>query len=198
MKLKWVLLSFVIIFYLFGIVGVGWHTYSITDPAKNAPSVETIKIVFIMLGGLGIIMPTYLNIWQSYETARMLEDNTRRNKIENTFSLLEKWDDKALFDARRFTRELKDQKFQLSPDQIRDRIMNVPDLRQSVILLFNYFDLVRISIIHDRIDSKIVKQSLGPVALDICKRFEPWVETQPDKDDVAELVKLLSHETAST
>ncbi|MFH2140547.1 MAG: DUF4760 domain-containing protein [Pseudomonadota bacterium] len=192
MKLKWTLLAAFVCLYLIGVVGVGWHTFGATDPTKAVPSVETIKVVFIMLGGLGIIFPTYLNIWQSLETARLLEDNARRNKIENTFNLLEKWDDKSLFDARKFTRELKDQKNQLSPDQIRDRIAASPDLRQSVILLFNYFELVRISLDHDRIDPGVVRQSLGPTALDICKRFEPWLDTQPDKADVDKFVKLLS------
>jgi hypothetical protein len=192
MKLKWVLLIVIVLLYLIGVVGVGWHTFGVTDPTKAVPSVETIKVVFIMLGGLGIVLPTYLNIWQSLETAHLLEDDIRRNKIENTFSLLAKWDDKSLFDARKFTRDLKDQKNQLSPDQIRDRITNTPELRQSAILLFNYFELIRISIEHDRIELGIVKQSLGPTALDICKRFEPWLETQPDKADVDKLVKLLS------
>ncbi len=139
MKLKWAIFVFVVILYIVGMVGVGWHTYTVTDPTKAAPSVETVKIAFIMLGGLGIILPTYLNIWQSFETARLLEDDARRKIIENTFSLLEKWDDKALFDARKFTRELKDQKNQLSPDQIRDRITTSPELRQSAILLFKLF-----------------------------------------------------------
>lgn len=192
MALKWALLCIVVFLYIIGIIGAGWHTYGVTDPSKAVPSVETIKVVFIMLGGLGIILPTYLNIWQSLETARLVEDDARRNIIENTFSLLEKWDDKSLFDARKFTRELKDQKNQLSPDQVKDRIKTTPELRQSVILLFNYFELVRISIEHDRIDPKIVQKSLGPTALDICKRFEPWLEEQPDKADVDEFVKLLA------
>jgi len=193
MKLKWGLLVVVVILYVLGIVGVGWHTYSVTDPTKSVPSIETIKIVFIMLGGIGIILPIYLNIWQSLETSRILEDDARHNRIEHTFSLLEKWDDKSLFDARKFTRELKDQKNQLSPDQILDRIKTIPELRQSVIRLFNYFELVRISIEYGRVDPKIVKESLGRVALDICRRFEPWLEDQPStRADVEKFMKLLS------
>ncbi len=192
MNAKWILLVVIVLLYLAGIVGAGWHTYGATDPAKAVPSIEMIKVVFIMLGGLGIILPTYLNIWQSLETARLLEDEARRNRIENTFSILEKWDDKSLFDARKFTRELKDQHNELSANQIRERIKDTPELRQSVILLFNYFELIRISIEHDRVDPKIVKESLGPVAIDICKRFDPWLQEQPDKADVDKFLKLLA------
>ena len=192
MKAKWIFLTIIVLLYMVGIVGAGWHTYGATDPTKSTPSVEAIKVIFIMLGGLGIILPTYLNIWQSLETANLLVDEARRKKIENTFSLLEKWDDKSLFDARKFTRELKEQYNELSANQIKERIKNTPELRQSVILLFNYFELIRISIEHDRVDAKIIKELLGSVAIDICKRFDPWLQEQPDKDDVDKFLKLLS------
>lgn len=192
MKLKWKVLLIIVLLYVFGIVGVGWHTYGATDPSKAAPSVETIKVIFIMLGGLGIILPTYLNIWQSLETARLLDDEARRSRIENTFSILAKWDDKSLLDARRFTRELKDQHNELSANQLKERIKSTPELRESAILLFNYFELIRISIEHDRVAQSIIKETLGPVAVDICKRFDPWVQEQLDRADVEKFVKLMS------
>lgn len=192
MKAKWVFLAIIVLLYIAGIVGAGWHTYGATDPTKAAPSVEAIKVIFIMLGGLGIILPTYLNIWQSLETANLLKNETYRKRIENTFSLLEKWDDKSLFDARKFTRELKDLHNELSANQIRERIKNTPELRQSIILLFNYFELIRISIEHDRVAPKIIIETLGQVATDICKRFDPWLQEQPDKADVEKFLKLLA------
>jgi hypothetical protein len=33
-----------------------------TDPSKAVPTVEALKIAFIMLGGLGVILPTYLRV----------------------------------------------------------------------------------------------------------------------------------------
>lgn len=38
----------------------------------------------------------------------------------------------------------------LSPAQLKARINETPELLQSVILVFNYFDLLRISIENDR------------------------------------------------
>ena len=102
--LKWKILIGFVLLYLVGIIGAGWHTYDATDSSQAVPTIETLKIIFIMLGGLGVIVPTYLNIWQSLETAEFLEDQKQRDKIENTFHLLGKWDDDSLFEARRFTR----------------------------------------------------------------------------------------------
>lgn len=171
-KKWWILIAFVVL-YSIGIAGAAWHTYDATDSSKSVPTVEALKIVFIMLGGLGVLVPTYLNIWQSPENTNLLEDKARRDKIENTFRLIEKWDDKTLLEARKYSRAMKDQQDKLSPDQIKSKIAESAELRQSVILLFNYFEQVRISIEHDRIDPKIIKETLGMAFRDIYDRFKP-------------------------
>lgn len=89
MSKKWTILIVFVALYVLGIIGTAWHTYGIADPSLGPRSVEVIKIVFIMLGGLGVILPTYLNVWQSMETARLVADQARRNRIENTFRLLQ-------------------------------------------------------------------------------------------------------------
>lgn len=182
MKLKWWILIVFVVLYVLGIVGAGMHTYSATPAEKDfLPIVETIKIVFIMLGGLGVILPTYLNVWQSLETAKVTQDQIARNRIENTFRLLERWDDKLYLEARRFTRELKDEHHNLSATQIKERIKVSPELRQSVILLFNYFDTIRVSIEADRVCEKILREQLGTTYIDIHDRFKPWIETCPQE-----------------
>ncbi len=193
MALKWKILWIFVFLYLAGIFGAGWHTYDTADPSNTVPVIETIKVVFIMLGGLGVIVPTYLNVWQSVETAKSQEEQARRNKIENTFRLIEKWDDATLFEARRFTRELKDQHGKLSPDELIAKINGTPELRQSVILVFNYFENVRISIVYDRVDASIIKHSLGAIIEDNYERMKPWLKKQGPAfiKDLNELSNLL-------
>lgn len=154
--------------------------------------IEAIKVVFIMLGGLGVILPTYLNVWQSLETAELLKDQAQRSKIENTFKLIEKWDDKSLFDARNFTRELKEQHSKLSPDQLKSKINQTPELKQSVILVFNYFEMVRVSLKHDRVEASVIGGSLGGFH-DLYDRLRPWVREQEKvyEQDLEDLSKLL-------
>jgi hypothetical protein len=157
---KWIILFIFVFLYIIGIGGAAWHTYGATDPSKAVPIVESLKIIFIMLGGLGVILPTYLNVWQSIETARLLSDQARQNMLENTFRLLEKWDDNALLGARLFLRELKDKRNSLSSDEIIKIILEKQELRQSVVLLFNYFELIRISIDMKRVDPATIKDVL--------------------------------------
>lgn len=193
MKVKWKVLWLFVALYLVGVIGGAWHTYGATNAQDSAPLVEAIKIAFIMLGGLGVIIPTYLNVWQSLETSEVLSDQMRRTKIENTYKIIEKWDDKSLLEARRFTRELKTQHSTLSPDALKGKVDGSADLKQSLILVFNYFEQIRVSIKHDRVDAKVVSESLGGVFHDIYERFGPWIKIQNRQyqEDLEETAKML-------
>ena len=151
-------------------------------------------MVFIAVGGLGVVLSTYITIAQSLEGSRIASDKIKFTINENTFRIIEKWDDASLLEARKYTREIKDKAGSLSPDEIKRHITDTPKLRESIILLYNYFDLIRISFESGRVDPKIVKDSLGSVIRDICDRFRPWLDTQDAKvkSDVSRLLALLS------
>ncbi|MBD3814861.1 MAG: hypothetical protein IE913_00040 [Halothiobacillus sp.] len=133
------------------------------------------------------------------ERARF-EDSLRRQRLENTFSLIQRWDDPALFTARRFTRRLGDKSVHLSPAQIireidgdptsdgqgvvatensNEKIQAQESLRESLILVLNYFDHIRVSIKTERVDSELLRESLGETAEKICTRVKPWLDTWP-------------------
>lgn len=91
---------------------------------------------------------------------------------------------------------MKEERDELSGKQLKERIRTSPDLRQSVILLFNYFDSVRVSLETDRIDPAVFGHSLGATVHDIVKRFEPWLDEQSaaSKADFQKLLQLLPKE----
>ena len=112
------------------------------------------------------------------ETAKVLDDQVRRQKVENTFAVLEKWDHPSLLQARGFTRKLKLQHSTLSPDRLNEKIDAEEDLAQSIVLVFNYFENVRVSVETDRVDANLLSDMLGGVYQDIYERFRPWVNKQ--------------------
>jgi hypothetical protein len=191
MKNKWSLLGVIVVFYVLGMVGIGWSTYDKTNPDVANKIIETVKIVFIMLGGLGVILPSYLNIWQSLENSLLVQDDLKRKTIENSFQLLSKWDDKSLIDARNLTSDLKKEEQNISANELVIRINQSQELRMSVILLLNYFDLVRTSIKYKRVDKEIIKESLGKTITSICKRLEPFISTLPPTTHFNELTDYL-------
>ena len=187
MKYKWHLFWVITALCICGTLGLGYIAYTSTPPSNSSIFIEVTKTVFLCLGGLGVILPLYINATNSIES-RACE------KIENTFSLIEKWDDPHLFSARKLTREIRDTRSSLSDNNLVEKIKGDDELKQSVILVANYFEQVRFSVINKRIDVEQFKSTLGPVIKDILKRFEPYFKTlgQQHVDDFKQLEELLS------
>lgn len=137
---------------------------------------------------MGVVLPTYINAFNAIE-------GRQTQKIENTFRLIEKWDDPQMFAARKFTRELKSQQPSMSANELVSKIESNADLKQSIILVMNYFDQIRVSEETRRIDVAIFNRSLGPVMLDYGHRLRPYVEKHgagylADWDKIMELSKV--------
>lgn len=176
-----------IVFCLLGTCALCLIAYKSTPPSNSSVFIEVTKTLFLCLGGQGVIIPIYINATNAIE-ARI---NT---KIDNTFHLLEKWDNPNLFSARKFTRDIKEARDTLSDVDLVGKIKSDDELKQSVILVSNYLEHVRVSIIYNRIELKMFKNSLGPVMKDIIKRFEPYYKEMGKEhlDDLKQLDKLLS------
>ena len=102
-----------------------------------------------------------------------------------------------MFAARKFTRQLKAEKSKLSDESLVAKIENDQDLKQSIILVLNYFDQIRVSEETGRIDAVLFNRSLGPVMEDYHHRFRPYVATLGERhladwDEVLKLSKKTS------
>jgi len=82
----------------------------------------------------------------------------------------------------------------LSPLDVIDKVENDPELRSSVSLMLNYFDFIRLSIKHGRLDTEIIKAQVGEVAIMILDRFDAWIKTLPStyQKDISEFRKFMS------
>lgn len=195
MNLKWKILIGIVVLSILGIVGIGISAYQEAQKILNGnPFLETVKVVFIALGGLGVIIPTYLNIWQSVENNSMKIDERNWNILENTMRALERWDDSSLLVARTFTRQIRKEYKDLSPNEILQKIQGDEDLEKSVILVFNYFDYLRVSIENKRVNSEIIRHELSEVFQNIAVRFKPWIDDlgKTQKEDIEKCKLLLS------
>jgi hypothetical protein len=182
MSLKWKLLIAIVILWILGAIGLSIHVIHCPPPSGSSQLIETIKIVLMLLGGLGVVLPTYLNVWQSIESNEVIQQRIDFDKINNSFDLLQKWDDPSLLTARRFSREIRDQRSKISDEELIKKIDTDDELKQSLILILDYFELIRISIINNRINEKTIKDSLGEVYIEIFKRFEAWISTTPKEN----------------
>ena len=187
MKSKWPLFWVITVFCILGTFALGYIAYASTPPTNSSTFIEVTKTIFLCLGGLGVILPLYINATNAIESRSS-------EKIENTFQLIEKWDDPHLFSARKLTRQIRDERSTLSDDDLVNKIKADEELRQSVILVCNYFEQVRFSITNSRIDVCQFKTTLGPVIKDIIKRFDPYFKglDQQHIEDLKQLDSLLN------
>jgi hypothetical protein len=131
---KWWIFTGITVCYLIsagGLVFVAIHS-------ENAKPDEIAKIIFLGIGGLGVFLPLFLSVANAMES-RAFE------KIENTFELLTKWDDSSLFEARKYTRKIKQSKSSISDDDLIKEITSDELLSQSIILVANYFLISKIT-----------------------------------------------------
>jgi hypothetical protein len=189
MKLKWIIFILIIVLWIIG--GIGLVIDIKSNTSIEIQTIEIIKTSFIILGGLGVILPVYLNTWQSLENNKIYENKIQFDKIENSFRIIEKWDDSTLLEARRYTRKIKDERNKISNNDLISTIESNDKLKESIIMVFNYWEKVRLSIEHGRVDEKLIKDAVDIVYIDMYERFKPWIETQIDdyKKDLEKLYK---------
>ncbi|VEF10872.1 Uncharacterised protein [Pseudomonas fluorescens] len=165
---------------------------------------KVVEVSAAMLAASGVILSTYLSVKQSKEMLRRLEEERLRadairdqqkslDRQEETFRLIEKWDDPHFLEARKFSRQLGKELANLTPQALVARVNDDTALRSSVGLMLNYFDFIRLSIKHDRVDVNLIKLQLAPIALATLDRFGAWINTQDLvwRNDVAEFRKLV-------
>lgn len=189
-KHKWKIFAWINFLWLLGTLALGYIAYFSPPPEGSTKVIESVKIIFLSLGGLGVILPTYISAFNAIESRST-------TVLENTFRLIEKWDDPLMFEARKFTRELKGKKSSLSDDQLVAEIEGKPELKQSIILVLNYFDQIRVSEETGRVNVALFNRSLGPVMQDYHHRFRPYVAKQgaqylQDWDRILDLSKKTS------
>jgi hypothetical protein len=173
---KWLLLIVIVVLWISGSIGLIIHIrQSIAQPDQ---SLEIIKTALLLLGGLGVVLPTYLNVWQSIENNQNVQEKIQFDKIENTFRIIEKWDDPALLAARGFARAIGKNIDNMGGAELLQKINSEPGLEESIILIFNYWENVRVSIKANRINEKMLQESVSAMFDQLYDTFKPWVKSR--------------------
>ena len=160
--------------------------YGSPAPPNSTQFFEATKAFLLCLGGAGVVLSTYFTAVNAFI-------QRRSDIIKNTFDLLTRWDDPHLFQARKLTRKYKALKDDTSNNKLVEEIEGNEDLKNSVILVLNYFEHVRFSLKSNRVDKSMFKESLGSTVIDIIDRFMPFAKkiSQQTSDDLEDLKKRL-------
>lgn len=194
----WLLVVGIVLAILLGL-GAVWHGTS-----EQTRLVKLVETAAAMLAASGVILATYLSVKQSKETLRRLESDTQRaeelrqqnidrDKLEETFRLIEKWDDPHFLEARVFSRRLGKDIPTLTPPALVQKVEEDEELKSSIALMLNYFDFIRLSIKHDRVHPDLIRTQLGHMSIVILNRFSAWIDSRDPiyRKDVDEFRKFM-------
>ncbi|RXJ84068.1 DUF4760 domain-containing protein [Arcobacter cloacae] len=177
----WLLLTF----------GVTYLTYQTAAPDKKI--FDSTSIFLLMVGGYGVIL-TLINHTEVIEqNNKILIEQKKDAILENTYRLIKAWDDEHLLKARQWTRDIKRRQNNLSANKLINKIEKDKDLEGSVVLVLNYIENVRMSLETERVDAKLMKQTLGNTLNNIIERFKPFaikLDTA-NENDLKQCQKLL-------
>ena len=184
-KYKWIWICFAIL-TLALVSGSVVFTFDAYNNASSSKGLEAIKVFLLCLGGIGVVLSIYF-------TGVNLYIQNQSSNIENTFELISRWDDSHLLKARNWTRDIKKRKSTLSEDKLIEEIKKNPRLEQSIILVMNYLEYVRCSLLTKRIDKKLFYMTLGETLIDITVRFSPYIKEcgTTCENDIKDLVSML-------
>lgn len=187
MRLMWLVFWCVVTFLLLATTTIAIIVFNAPVPSNSTAFIECVKATILCLGGCGVILSTYFTAVNAF-TQR------KSDIIKNTYDLLMRWDDPHLFNARKWTRRTKDKEADTSKNQMLIDIESNEELKNSVILVLNYFEHIRFSIKTMRADKNLFKRSLGPTVTDIATRFLPYAaklgtEFESDLKDLIQELK---------
>jgi len=189
LKSKWFWLSLIVLSWILGGSVLVLKAYDCAQP--DSKTLEAIKTAFLVLGGMGVVLPTYWNIWQTVENGKYIGDKIRFDMGENSYRLIEKFDDPSIGAARLLCRAIHDEKLNYSPAALVKKINDEKNLKDSVMHIFNYWENIRVSIKKGRVDEPMLRDSLAEAFNQHYDTFKPWVDTRSQKyqEDLAWLKK---------
>lgn len=138
----------------------------------------SIKINLILLG-IGSIAMLYTGIitaYMFYNAKDSFDKQLGYDKSISTQNLLFKFDESVLVKARKETRTIHNN--QKGKEEILSKIEDDDKLKNSVIMLFNYFEHVEIALRMEIVDENIVREALKDTVLDICDKFSLWIDAK--------------------
>jgi len=152
--------------------------------------VETIKMALLMLGGLGVVIAIVYQAESLVENSKQINSKINFDKVENSFQLLKDWDNPSLLEARKFTRNIKKKREQISNEELLAEIENTNELEHSLVMTFNFWEQVYLSISNERVEKIVVQKAFSSVYCDMYKRFEVWIEKSCSTDTKLALKSL--------
>jgi hypothetical protein len=172
-------------------VAACWNAYEAA--VANEQITALIQMALLMLGGLGVVISIIHQSESMIANTAQMRSQIEFQKMENTFSLFSDWDNESLLGASKLTRQVKKEEDSLSKIQLLEKINGDENLEHSVIMAFNFWEQVYLSVKNDRVHEDTLKEAFQELFCDMFKRFKPWIdEGSSSPSTKASLIQLNS------
>ena len=145
-----------------------------------------VQQIFFSVNCFAVVIATTINLISA------LEQSFSR-KRENTFKYIEKWDDSLLTEARKYTRDILHNRNEKTPDKIYEDIDQNPELKKSIVSVFNFWQVVYMAIESHRVDEKLLRRAFADSYNKFYHTFDCWRTRhikESDKKGFEDLEKL--------
>lgn len=179
MSTKWIIFFSIIVLWILGGIGLIICLNQTTE--TNLIAIETTKNAFLILGGLGVVLPVYLNVWGAVGNSKMI-------LVENTFKLIEKYETFNFIEPRKEFSEISKKRDSINDADLIELINSNQKYNDSLIMLMNYWEMVRLSLDYKRANIKIIKEYIGDLYIELYDCCYPWINSKkPYKEDAKKL-----------
>ena len=148
---------------------------------KTASTKQLIDLAFSSIGGFGIVSATILNVWNALDTSRNNLKQIEFQKVENSIKYLERWDTELLFNAREFARSIESRRAKMADADLKTEINSNDKYQGYVILIFNFWEEIYLSIESGLTDEAILKRAFARLYLTQYHNFKVWIEESKDE-----------------
>ena len=145
---------------------------------------ERIKAIVSSISAFAVSTTLLINSY--YIFARSEE-----RKFELTFQIIRKWDDEHFMQARDYTRQQQDIGEDKGQKEILESINKDSELKRSIILMLNYFEVIESVLRKNMADEDIIMRHFAHMINDILKRYDCFVNCNKEKNPLGN--KLLQN-----
>ncbi|MHC1713047.1 MAG: hypothetical protein AB9872_12950 [Solidesulfovibrio sp.] len=139
---------------------------------------EYLRSLTYVVAAWGAIASTVISTWNSLDVIKKEETNKNFTKTENSFRFVERWETPLLKEARRYTRNVRDERTAMCDRDLLEKIKADDKLRESIICTYNFWEEMYLSIKHDRVVESILKDTFSEIFCNMYTRFSPWRESE--------------------
>ncbi|HHY1341542.1 TPA: DUF4760 domain-containing protein, partial [Campylobacter jejuni] len=161
-----------------------------------------VYLCFVFISDLESRIKAIISIVSAYVVSGSLVLNacsifekTRADKFNLTMQLLSKWDEKHFIEARDYTREQQNIKYEKGDEEILKKIKdkNNPELERSIIMMMNYFEILQTFFENNKIDENIIMEHFAHMIKNIIGRYDCYLNSDDfKKNNPLGLKKLMA------